>query len=158
MSHTIGCYVDDGLAAVVTDWDGGGGAALPIAPWSWGNQDSLYAAVSVPGGPSPMSGADAATPPSVAPDSKAMLTRLAIGGGAVLVGGFLLKFAYDAAKAHKGLEREPLAARVGSGRIARPMPEPWHIPDESLTALYGPAVARAKAKTRIGTSFPPERR
>lgn len=142
MSHTIGCYVDDGLDAVVTDWDGGGGAALPIAPWSWGNQDSLYAALSVPGGPSPMSGADAATPQPIATDHKAMLTRLALGGGAVLVGGFLLKFAYDAAKAHKGIAREPIAR--SSGR----RPEPWHIPVESLTALYGPAVARAKAKTR----------
>jgi hypothetical protein len=133
MSHTIGCYVNDGLEVVTAGWE------LPIAPWSWGHQDSLYAFLAPPG-KSPMAGADAV--PAAAPASGPSPARFLFGAGAVLVGGFLLKFAWDASRSTSRVARGP-----------QPMPrEPWHE-DEATLRFYGPAVERAKEKTRERRRF-----
>ena len=101
MSHTMRCWMDDGLAALVPPYQ--------VIPNSLPSQDWLYASIAAPG-ISPLSGADA--PSSVPTDGKSQALKVLGALGAIFVGGVLLRLAWQAAT-HSTGGMEPLPAYGG---------------------------------------------
>jgi len=128
MSHTMQCYVDDGLAVVTAGWNAPG--SLPIAPWSWGHQDSLYASLGPPG-QNPMAGA------TELEDRRRDMAVFGVAAVAACAAAMFLVMTPRSVP-------EPLSSRYAPA--TRREREPWHVPDVGL--LYAASIERAKAKTR----------
>lgn len=133
MSHTFRCWIDDGLTALVPPYR--------VIPNSLPSQDTLYASISAPG-ENVLAGADGATVPA-APDGKTQALKVLGALGAIFVGGVLLKFAFEAAMAHRAGNR----AYAGGREPLPPVRPAWYIPDEDLRR-YDYDVQKARLLTR----------
>lgn len=133
MSHTFRCWIDDGLTALVPPYR--------VIPNSLPSQDMLYASISAPG-ENVLAGADTATVPAVT-DGKTQALKVLGALGAIFVGGVLLKFAFEAAMAHRAGNR----VYAGGREPLPPVRPAWYLSDENLWA-YGGDVERARQLTR----------
>ena len=133
MSHTFRCWIDDGLTALVPPYR--------VIPNSLPSQDMLYASISAPG-ENVLAGADAATVPA-ATDGKTQALKVLGALGAIFVGGVLLKFAFEAAMAHRAGNR----AYAGRMEPLPPVRPAWYIPDDELRN-YDYDVLKARLLTR----------